>query len=179
MHFNVSQLVRETGGSTREHPVEDRIVFRDNLIEVDGSVRFVRTDKGIWVTALLNTKVESECGRCLDPYVQPVEITIDEEALPLLDPITGHRTQGELDPEESLVIAEDNILDLGEAARQYISLGLPMQPLCRVDCAGLCGACGVNRNDEQCECDGVRIDSRWGPLLDAFPSVESMNLSKN
>ena len=44
MHFNVSQLVRETVGSTREHPVEDRIVFRDNLIEVDGSVRFVRTD---------------------------------------------------------------------------------------------------------------------------------------
>ena len=57
MHFNVSQLVRETSGSTREHEVEDRVMFRGDLIEVRGGVRFVRTDKGVWVTALLNTQV--------------------------------------------------------------------------------------------------------------------------
>ncbi|MCY4529216.1 MAG: DUF177 domain-containing protein [Chloroflexi bacterium] len=179
MHFNVSQLVRETGGSTREHPVQDRIVFRDNLIEVDGSVRFVRTDRGVWVTALLNTKVESECGRCLDPYVQFVEIMVDEEAISRLDPVSGVRLRDSLDPEENLVIDEDNILDLTGTARQYISLGLPMSPLCSTDCAGLCAGCGVNRNQEECTCVHDQRDSRWGPLLDALPSGETMNLSKN
>ena len=179
MHFNVSQLVRETSGSTRGHEVEDRVTFRGDLIEVSGSVRFVRTDKSVWVTALLNTHIESECGRCLEPYVQAVEITIDEEAIPLLDPISGHRIADNLDPEENLVIDEDNILDLTATARQYISLGLPISPLCRTDCAGLCAGCGVNRNHEPCTCVHDQRDSRWGPLLEAFPSVETMNLSKN
>jgi uncharacterized protein len=179
MHFNVSQLVRETSGSTREHEVEDLVTFRGDLIEVRGSVRFVRTDKGVWVTALLNTQVGSECGRCLDPYVQYVDIKVDEEAIPRLDPISGVRSLDNLDPEENLVIDEDNILDLSETARQYISLGLPMSPLCRADCAGICAGCGVNRNHESCTCVHDQRDSRWGPLLDAFPSVETMNLSKN
>ena len=179
MHFNVSQLVRETSGSTREHEVEELVTFRGDLIEVRGGVRFVRTDKGVWVTAPLSTLVESECGRCLDSYVQPVEITIDEEAIARLDPVNGHRVADGLDPAENLVIDEDNILDLTEAARQYISLGLPMQPLCRASCAGLCAGCGVNRNDDPCECDRAALDSRWGPLLDALPSIETMNRSKN
>ena len=179
MHFNVSQLVRETSGSTREHDVEDRITYRGDLIEVRGSIRFVRTDKGVWVTALLNTQVESECGRCLDPYAQTVDVTIDEEAVPLLDPFNGHRIVDDLDPEENLVIDEDNILDLVETARQYISLGLPMSPLCRMDCAGICAGCGINLNDRSCTCVHVQRDSRWGPLLDALPSIEAMNLSKN
>ena len=179
MHFNVSQLVRETSGSTKEHEVEDRVTFRGDLIEVRGGVRFVRTDKGVWVTALLNTQVESECGRCLDRYVQIVDIKVDEEAIPRLDPVTGVRHVDNLDPEENLVIDEDNILDLTETARQYISLGLPMSPLCRTDCAGICAGCGVNRNHESCTCVHVQRDSRWGPLLEAFPSVETMNLSKN
>jgi len=179
MHFNVSQLVRETSGSTREHLVEDRVTFSGDLIEVRGSVRFFRTDKGVWVTALLNTQVESECGRCLDPYVQYVDIKVDEEAIPRLDPVTGHRSLDNLDPEENLVIDEDNILDLTETTRQYISLGLPMSPLCRKDCAGICAECGVNQNHESCTCVHDQRDSRWGPLLDAFPSIETMNLSKN
>ena len=179
MHFNVSQLVRETSGSTREHEVEDYVTFRGDLIEVRGSVLFVRTDKSVWVTALLNTQVESDCGRCLDPYVQSVEITVDEEAIPRRDPVKGVRFLDNLDPEENLVIDEDNILDLTETARQYISLGLPMRPLCNTDCAGLCVTCGVNRNDESCACDRVQRDSRWGTLLDALPPIETMNLSKN
>ena len=179
MHLNVSQLVRETSGSTREHRVEDHVTFRGNLIEVRGSVRLVRTDKGVWVTAPLNTEVESECGRCLDPYIQAVELTIDEEAIPRFDPISGIRLLDNVDPEENLVIDEDHVLDLTETSRQYISLGLPMRLLCRPDCAGLCATCGVNRNDESCACGRVQRDSRWAPLLDALPSIETMNLSKN
>jgi uncharacterized protein len=179
MHFNVSQLVRETSGSTREHEVEDRITFRGDLIEVGGSVRFVRTDKSVWVTALLDTQVASECGRCLNAYMQAVEITIDEEAIPRFDPISGIRLLDDVDPVESLIIDEDQVLDLIEAARQYISLGLPMRPLCRADCPGICAGCGVNRNDESCACDRVQRDSRWGTLLDALPPIETMNLSKN
>ncbi len=179
MRFNVSQLVREAGGSTRQHAVEDRLTFRGELVEVRGSARFIRTDKGVWATAFLDTQVESECGRCLGSYVQPVEITIDEEAIPQFDLVSGERLLDDLDPEENLVIDEEHVLDLAETVRQYISLGLPMLPLCRKDCAGLCAGCGVNRNNESCGCDQLQRDSRWGPLLDAMPSIGTTNLRKN
>jgi uncharacterized protein len=47
--------------------------------------------------------------------------------------------------------------------RDACILDLPLAPLCRADCAGLCPECGVNRNLEQCSCDAP-TDPRWDAL---------------
>ena len=61
-------------------------------------------------------------------------------------------------------IDEHHILDLTEAVRQYALLALPMKPLCRQDCAGLCPTCGHNLNQGGCGCPPQGPDPRWSGL---------------
>ena len=67
--------------------------------------------------------------------------------------------------EEAPTIDEKNVLDLTEVTRQYAITILPMKPLCRSDCRGLCAKCGVDLNQEECHCGGTSVDSRWNDLV--------------
>ena len=59
------------------------------------------------------------------------------------------------------IIDEHHVLDLSEAVRQYALVVIPMKPVCREDCAGLCPGCGCNLNREQCNCPSQPADPRW------------------
>jgi uncharacterized protein len=48
--------------------------------------------------------------------------------------------------------------------REQFFLTLPMKPLCRPDCQGLCPVCGKNRNREQCDCKAEWVDPRLAEL---------------
>jgi uncharacterized protein len=52
------------------------------------------------------------------------------------------------------------VLDLTEVVRQAIFLAIPMSPVCRADCAGLCPQCGQNLNEGQCHCVSEVVDPR-------------------
>jgi len=64
--------------------------------------------------------------------------------------------------DEAYPLAHD-LLDLAPLARDAILLDLPLAPLCREDCAGLCPYCGIDLNDETCDCQGP-VDPRWATL---------------
>ncbi len=72
------------------------------------------------------------------------------------------------DPDAFPVVGDQ--LDLTSMVREHALLILPDGPLCRADCAGLCPHCGVDRNDEPCECVDERTDDRWA-ALDALREV--------
>jgi uncharacterized protein len=55
-------------------------------------------------------------------------------------------------------------LDLGSLLRSETDLALPMKPLCRPDCRGLCPVCGGNKNVTECRCDTRVPDPRLAPL---------------
>ena len=76
------------------------------------------------------------------------------------------------DEEEAFLISLTNVLDTREAIRQSIVSILPMKPLCKQECVGICPHCGVNSNEVQCHCDVTRTDSRWEQLLELLPSTE-------
>ena len=59
---------------------------------------------------------------------------------------------------------KDDVIDLGEVMREQFFLALPMKPLCRPDCKGLCPICGANRNRQQCECREEWVDPRLAGL---------------
>ena len=61
-------------------------------------------------------------------------------------------------------------LDLGEVVREQVLLGLPLKPLCREDCQGLCPRCGKNRNAGPCGCtpEEEEGDPRLEPLRKLF-----------
>lgn len=57
-------------------------------------------------------------------------------------------------------------VDLAPVARELLALELPLAPLCRDDCAGLCPACGADRNTVDCGHDTAPTDPRWGALAE-------------
>jgi uncharacterized protein len=59
---------------------------------------------------------------------------------------------------------KDETIDLGEVMRDEFYLALPMKPLCKDDCKGLCPVCGVNRNRETCACKADWVDPRLEAL---------------
>ena len=90
-------------------------------------------------------------------------MNFEEEYFPVIDVASG----GSLPlPDEPgcFTIDEHLILDLTEAVRQYALLALPMKPLCRQDCAGLCPTCGRNLNQGGCDCPPQGLDPRWSGL---------------
>jgi uncharacterized protein len=55
-------------------------------------------------------------------------------------------------------------VDLGKEIKDYILLEMPLNPLCKTSCEGLCPTCGENLNLTQCNCTTTRIDPRWEAL---------------
>jgi uncharacterized protein len=137
VQINVSQLLKESIGSSREYKISETIdAVDDNIvIPVKGEVKLIRTNRSILVQGKLYVSVEATCSRCLDVFSCPLELNIAEEFFPLLDMGSGYPLPS---PEESdsFTIDEHQILDLTEAIRQYTLLAIPMKPLCREDCTG-------------------------------------------
>ena len=55
-------------------------------------------------------------------------------------------------------------LDLCEAVQEQVIMALPVRPLCREDCRGLCPVCGADLNEESCTCAEKTVDPRWKAL---------------
>ncbi len=167
MDMNVSQLLREPIGSTRDYDIDETIDITGEGQEnrVQGRCNLLRTQRSILVRCNLNTEMELTCSRCLGKFKHPLKIKFHEEFFPTLDVQSGVAMPP---PEEasSFTIDEQHTLDLSEAVRQYALLAVPMKALCKKDCAGLCPKCGKNLNQGECGCHIDDIDPRWSKLAD-------------
>lgn len=105
-------------------------------------------------------RLAQECRRCLEPVSVPVD-----ERLELLYLQARSEGAGEGDDGESRVLPEGaSELDLWEAIREEMILSQSPFALCRPDCRGLCPGCGVNLNEESCQCSSEEGDPRWNVL---------------
>jgi uncharacterized protein len=139
MQINVAQQLKQPIGHTSLYQVSEH---NEENLPIKGKVQLLRTNRGILVTAKLNTSVNCVCSRCLEEFDYPLTLDIEEEFLPRTVPQDS----------EGFTIDENHVLDLSEAIHQYILLMRPMKPLCRQDCAGLCPICGQNLNYGSCNC---------------------------
>ena len=169
MYFNVSQILNETSGSARSFQVDETVALTDGGPEsrIRGTVQLLRTDQGIWVSATLDSEVSCLCSLCLKECSYVVNMGIEEEFLPSADVNGGTRLRAPGAGDESFYINPDQMLDLTEAARQYFQLNIPMKPVCRDSCAGICLTCGADQNETRCQCSSPVVDSRWNVLLEA------------
>lgn len=103
------------------------------------------------------------CSRCAEPYLVPLDVPVDVTLRPVAD----------LEAAEEHEIGEDDLatefyrgdtLDLAAFVREQCYLALPMKPLCRPDCRGLCPQCGTNLNESACTCDTTWVDPRLAAL---------------
>jgi len=166
MEINVSQLLKEPIGSSRKYKIDETLDIaedkRDNA--VSGEISLLRTQRGILVRAELHTELELTCSRCLGAFRYPLDISFEEEYIQTIDVNSGLPLETSGEP-GSFTIDEHHIIDLREAVRQYALLLIPMKPLCREDCAGLCPECGRNLNQGPCGCPVRTVDPRWSKLM--------------
>jgi uncharacterized protein len=115
----------------------------------------------------VTSALELECSRCLEPFTVPIDAKVDV----LFLPIGANTGEGEQEVgEEDLGVSfyKEDTIDLGEVLREQFYLALPMKPLCRDDCQGLCPICGKNKNRETCDCQNEWVD----PRLDALRALK-------
>ena len=172
MLFNVSGLEQEGIGATREYEIEGALTSAERAPEsVTGNVELLRTDRGVLVRARLRLVEPEDCSRCLKPLQETLPIEFDEEFLTKVDVRSGQPIEERPD-EEHFLIDEHHMLDLTEAIRQYREASGVMQPLCRLDCRGLCPRCGQDLNERDCDCTSAPVDNRWTALAGLLTNTE-------
>ena len=111
----------------------------------------------------VETTLELPCGRCLESFGWPVDAAFDLR----YQPHGQNSGDGEREIEEddlTTAFYENETIDLGQLMREQFYLSLPMKPLCREDCRGLCPQCGTNLNRGTCACRSDWEDPRLAVL---------------
>ena len=103
--------------------------------------------------------LRQECRRCLEP----VRTEVDEEHTLVFSPRDALGS-AEDDPGTRIIELDDDDIDLGHAVREELILGTDRFVVCDPECAGLCPVCGVNLNEEECDCTLEEPDPRWDVL---------------
>lgn len=160
MQINVASLLKESVGSNRSYQLDESI-GTDDITSVKGLVILTRIRNGIMVNGKMSAKVTGICSRCLKPIDYELNYDFVEEFLSSINMSEAQYLSGELD---SPTIDDNQVLDLSEVIRQYTILSMPIKPLCRPNCAGICPICGHDLNQGHCQCQSQAIDQRWAKL---------------
>ena len=111
----------------------------------------------------VQTTLELPCSRCLEGFRWPIDAAFDLR----YQPHAANTGEGEREIEEddlTTAFYERDEIDLGQLMREQFYLALPMKPLCRDDCKGLCATCGANLNHGSCGCKTELEDPRLAVL---------------
>jgi len=148
LRINVGFLLNAPIGYSRDiHFDYPQIRLEDEYFtRFTGMVRVNRTPQGILVQSDFLAFHTVECVRCLEEFAQELHCEFSE-----LYAFNRRSTT-----ESNLVLREDGNIDLESLAREYLLIEIPISPLCRPDCLGLCPECGQNLNLGICE-HSVRV----------------------
>ncbi|MFE9612530.1 YceD family protein [Streptomyces sp. NPDC006012] len=122
--------------------------------------------EGVLVTGTARARAEGECVRCLEPVGLELEADF-QELFSYPDADDRGRVIAEpgddAEDDEDRYFIEDGLFDLEPPLRDAVVLALPMQPVCRDDCPGLCSECGARLADEPDHHHNA-ADIRWAAL---------------
>ena len=128
-----------------------------------GQVHFV--PPGFLLRARLSYDQTLACIRCLKPIREASEGEFEVLLMVEPDRAAGGDTPIELEETDlSVLRVEGEEIETEPILIEQILLQVPMKPLCREDCRGLCPRCGSDRNESPDCCDETRYDSRWSGL---------------
>jgi len=136
---------------------------------VELELRLESVMEGVLVTGTAHAPVTGECVRCLEPVERELDAEFQEMfSYPDADTRTARRDEagdGAEYADNDTLVLEDDLFDLEPVLRDAVVLALPMQPVCRDDCPGLCSECGALLADDPDHHHEV-TDIRWAALKD-------------
>ena len=168
MIFEVSNLLSMPVGTSdclalpRDHSSNKKSKNTD----LSGTVNMIRTDRGIWISAILQTSNPFECSRCLDEFNQQINLQLEEEYLEENSSSLQQTKSKTHVNDENFKINTKLQLDLSDAITQYSLTSIPMKPICKDRCLGICDQCGSNKNINDCLCENSKNESKWNALIE-------------
>jgi uncharacterized protein len=118
----------------------------------------------VGITGQATTTLELSCSRCLEGFPVPVTTAFDLTYLPSDRAPAGGGEVEVGDEDINTAYYQHGEIDLAELIHEQLYLVLPMKPLCKDDCQGLCPLCGANRNTTACTCEATWTDPRLAGL---------------
>lgn len=149
VHRPARRRAEKLTGPTDAMVMTETVVPAGSQLTVDALLEAV--SDGVLVTGTGTIGWTAECRRCLQPVSGSTTASFRE--MYSLHPVDG----------ETYPIVNDQV-DLELVAREAILLDLPLAPVCREECAGLCLTCGADLNDGPCSCAPTAHDPRWSVL---------------
>lgn len=140
LRFNVGFLLNQPIGYSRDINFEyPNITLKPDfdLTDFVGEAKVSRTPQGIFVQGEFQGKAPAECVRCLTNFDQPLHTTFNELYAFDKRSVT----------ESGLILPDDANIDLEPLVREYLLIEVPISPICKADCKGLCSFCGENLNE--------------------------------
>ena len=149
--FDMRTLGRQAGSAKAQQltvPAPDDMRLELARVPVGADmqldVRFEAVTEGVLVTGSVIAPLAGECARCLAPLASSVTARFTELYLYTRDRHDKHdRFDENTEQDDEELHLDGDLLDLEPVLRDAVVLALPMSPLCREDCPGLCVQCGV------------------------------------
>ncbi|NPV55660.1 MAG: DUF177 domain-containing protein [Anaerolineae bacterium] len=144
MKLNVGFLINQQIGTFRDFNFDyPQLTIEDDLIvsNLSGVARLSRTPQGLLVHGSFDVGLASTCVRCLADFTQSLHAEFDELYAFSPNQMT----------DSGLLVPEDGKIDISMLLHDYLLVEVPISPLCRQDCKGLCAVCGADLNQETCE----------------------------
>jgi uncharacterized protein len=118
--------------------------------QVRGSFVVERSGERVSVRGSVRTQAHGECVRCLREFDLTLEVPMVLYAE--RTGTTSRAEQDQLERDDYMLFHDGRRLDLRETVRELLLLELPITPLCREDCPGLCPKCGAELSLGPCRC---------------------------
>lgn len=163
--------IRQPETDLQRHYEASAFEGRDHLFGIVAPVELrltVHKDRDRYrLAGTVHAELELGCSRCLEAYRVPVDATFDLRYLPQTE--NAGDEEREVENEDlSAAYYRDDQIDLRLLIEEQLYLALPMKPLCRPECQGLCPQCGANLNVDTCGCDTRWEDPRMAGLKAIF-----------
>lgn len=133
---------------------------------LDLELRLEAVAEGVLVSGAVSAPVTGECGRCLGPVADDVVVDV-QELFAYPDSVTEATTE-----EDEVSRLEHDHCDIEPVVRDAVVLSLPLSPLCRDDCRGLCVDCGLRWDELPEDHTHEVFDPRWAALQERFGGQE-------
>lgn len=129
----------------------------DKNVEV--KLHLLKDKDGYVITVSLNTTINMSCDRCLTIFPQKFEFT---DSVLFTKKLPKHQELSEEDL-YSEYLEDEEKFNLNDFIREEILVNTPMKVLCKEDCKGLCPYCGIDKNQESCDCE-IKIRRKESPF---------------
>jgi len=118
-------------------------------------------EHGVGVIGSVTVEIDAECSRCLKDTVIELEIEMNE----------AFRLDSD---EEDVYSFSGHKVDIDEAVIDNVTLNLPLYVYCDTECKGLCPHCGINLNEQTCDCEieETKAKSPFNKLAGMFSDEE-------